>query len=63
MKGFPIHFNVYANSQEEADEATLAIKNFIKESANKGVAITASKISRAINKWGLNPFVMNYFKK
>ena len=63
MQGFPITFNVYANSKEEADEATLAIKNLITECANRGVAITANKISWAIRKWGLNPFVMNYFKR
>lgn len=63
MQGFPINFNVYANSKEEADEATLAIKDFITESANRGIAITANKISRAIKKWGANPFVINYFKK
>lgn len=63
MQGFPINFNVYANSQEEADEATKAIKQFITDSANRGIAITAEKISRAVNKWGSNPFVINYFKK
>ena len=63
MQGFPISFNVYANSQEEADKATLAIKQFITDSANMGVAITAEKILRAVSKWGHNPFVVNYFKK
>ena len=63
MQGFPINFNVYANSQEEADMATLAIKQFITDSANRGVAITADKIYRAVKKWGLSPFVINYFKK
>ena len=63
MQGFPINFNVYANSKEEADEATLAIINFITDNANRGVAITANKISRAIKKWGSSPFVINYFKK
>ena len=63
MQGFPINFNVYANSQEEADEATKAIKQFITDCANRGVAITATKILRAVNKWGANPFVINYFKK
>lgn len=63
MQGFPISFNVYANSQAEADEATFAIKQFITDNANRGVAITAEKILRAIKKWGYNPFVVNYFKK
>lgn len=62
MKGFEVKFNVYANTQEEADLASGAIKQFISEMAQKGVAVTAEKVSHAINKWKGSPFVINYFR-
>ena len=62
MQGYEIKFNVYADSQEEADSATLAVKSLISEYASRGVAVTGSKISEAVEKWKGNIFVFNYFK-
>lgn len=62
MSGFELKFNVYANSQEEADAAAGAIKAFISSMAQKGVAVTANKIAEAVSKWKDNYFVTNYFK-
>lgn len=62
MSGFEIKFNVYANSQEEADRATEAIKAFISEKAKMGIAVTADKITAAVSKYRDNYFVTNYFK-
>ena len=62
MKGFEVKFNVYANSQDEADAASLAIKRFISGLAERGVAVTADKIAEAADKWKNNYFVTNYFK-
>lgn len=62
MGGFEIRFNVYANSQDEADRATDAIKAFINAKASQGVAVTADKIAAAVNKYKDNYFVTNYFK-
>lgn len=63
MIGAKIVFNVYANSQEEADVASKAIATFIDNMAKQGVAVTAEKLSQAIQSWGNNPLVRNYFKK
>ena len=63
MEGYEISFNVYANSQEEANIASRAIKDFINAKARDGVAVTASKLAEAINKWRDNVFVTNYFKR
>lgn len=63
MIGAKIAFNVYANSQEEADTASKAIATFIDNMAKQGVAVTAEKLSQAIQSWGNNPLVRNYFKK
>lgn len=60
MKGFEVKFNIYANSQEEADEASQAIKDFIAENAKNQVAITANKVSKAIKNWKSNVFVKNH---
>ena len=62
MGGFEIRFNVYAASQEEADRATDAIKAFINAKAQQGIAVTADKITAAVNRYKDNYFVTNYFK-
>ena len=62
MQGFELRFNVYAETQEEADAATQAIKGFISDMARNGVAVTANKLTSAIAKWKNNVFVTNYFK-
>ena len=62
MQGFEVKFNVYANSQEEADRASAIIKHFITEQAQSGVAVTANRIAEAVEKWKGNYFVTNYFK-
>lgn len=60
MKGFEVKFNIYANSQEEADEVSQTIKDFIAENAKNQVAITANKVSKAIKNWKSNVFVKNH---
>ena len=62
MIGAKITFNVYANSQEEADVASKAIATFVDNMAKQGVAVTANKLSQAVQSWGNNPLVRNYFK-
>ena len=62
MQGFEVKFNVYANSQTEADDAANAIKGFISQLAQKGVAVSAQRLVEAISKWKDNYFVINYFK-
>lgn len=62
MQGYKIEFNVYAESQAEADQAAEAIKRFISAQAQEGRAVTAKKISEAVTRWSNNFFVKNYFK-
>lgn len=63
MKGFQISFNVFADSQEEADMASTVIRKFVDDNARKGVAVTANKLIEAINKYGNNIFVNSYLRK
>lgn len=62
MQGFEVRFKVYAETQEEADTASAAIRGFIAEKAAKGIAVTGRKIAEAVSKWKDNVFVTNYFK-
>jgi hypothetical protein len=66
MKGFPITFNIYAESEQEAEEARMAIVAFIGQHARQGRAVTGRKIAQPIANWDKNLIVknqiINYFK-
>ena len=59
MRGYEVKFNIYANSQEEADAVSRAFKDFISDNARQGVAVTAARIVEAVRKWGNNQFIRN----
>ena len=63
MQGYEIRFNVYADSQEEADKASDAIKAFISARASEGVAVTANKLTEAVARYKDNYFVSQYFRR
>lgn len=66
LKGFPLSFNIYAESEEEVQEAKRAIVEFIGYHASQCRAVTAGKVAQAIRNWQSNPIVrnriINYFK-
>ena len=62
MQGYPISFNIYAESAEEAEMAAQAIKDFISAKARVGVAVTAKKVAQAIDKWSGSVLVTNFFR-
>ena len=62
MQGYPISFNVYAETAEEAEAASQAIKDFISAKARVGVAVTADKLTKAVERWRDSIIVTNYFK-
>lgn len=57
MQGYEVKFNIYAESQEEADTVSQLFKGFVNENARSGIAVTAAKIQEAFRRWGSNPFV------
>lgn len=59
MKGIEIKFNIYAESEDDAELARKAIVSFISENANEGRAVSASKIAKAISMWKSNIFIKN----
>lgn len=66
LKGFPISFNIYAENEEEVEEARKAIVEFIGLHASQCRAVTAKKVAQAITNWEKFPLVrnqiINYFK-
>jgi len=62
MKGYEIRFNVYAESQEEAEAASQALRQFVDAKARQGIAVTAVKLSEAVGRFKDNYFVNQYFK-
>lgn len=66
MQGYEVRFNIYAESQAEADAVSQAFKDIISENARQGVAVTAAKVTEAVRRWGGNTFlrsrITNYFR-
>lgn len=62
MDGYEIKFNVYANSQEEADRVSLLLGKFVNDNARQGIAVTAGKIAAAVTKFQNSFIVKNYLK-
>lgn len=62
MEGYKIQFNIYANSQEEADAVSRIFAQFVNDNAKEGRAVTAQKLLSVVSKWGTNPIVKNYFR-
>lgn len=66
LSGFPVTFNIYAETQEEAEDCRMAIIAFIGYHASQCRAVTAKKVAQALSNWDKNPIVksqiINYFK-
>ena len=63
LQGFPITFNIYAESQQEAEEARMALIAFIGQHAREGRAVTGRKIAQAVARWDSNPIVRSQIIK
>jgi hypothetical protein len=64
---YPISFEIYAHSPQEAEEARMAIIAFIGLHARQGRAVTGEKIAKAVANWDKNPIVrskvIRYFEE
>ena len=60
LQGYPIQFNIYAESPEEAAQAQQAICQFINTHAKAGRAVTGKKIIDAIGQWDKNILIRNH---
>lgn len=61
-----ISFNVWANDDKEAEALKKAFCDFIDWFGQRGIKVTASKLTNAVNNWQNNILVknsvINYFK-
>lgn len=62
MKAYKVEIYLYAESEQEAQEAAQAAYDFVKDSYNNGVLVTARKFTDIIRKWGNNPLVRSFIK-
>lgn len=63
MKGYEIKFNIYAENEQEAEDARKSIAEFISEHARNGRAVTGRKITDALSRWKDNIIVRNHIIK
>lgn len=59
LKGLPITFNVYAESEDEIKTLYTVVTEFIRINAEQGRAVTANKVAQALRSWDKNPIVRN----
>lgn len=59
MNGFPITFNIYANNEQEVEVARFVITEFIRRHAEEGRAVSATKITEALQNCENNPMIRN----
>ena len=58
-----ISFNIYANSDEEAENGRKAIIQFINIMGQHGAKVSGSKIADAVGKLNSNPFIFSQIIK
>ena len=64
MEGIkPITFNIYANSDEEAERGRKAIVQFINIMGQHGAMVSGDKLAEAVSKLGENPFITSQIIK
>lgn len=62
MQVCKIEFFVYCNKEQEANELSRALYEFVNAKREQGIAVKAAKLTEAINKFKDNYFVTNYLK-
>lgn len=63
MKVFPITIKIYAEDEQEAEQARHALGGFVDQLGQMGIAVTGNKISQAVPKWDKNPLVKSQIIK
>lgn len=62
-----ISFNIYANSEEEAERGRRAIVNFIDIMGQHGARVSGDKLYEAVKMLNTTPFItgqiINFFKR
>lgn len=59
---YKIDMYVYAESQDEADKLAQALKAFVNQQRERGVAVTAHRLNALLCQWGNNPIITNFLR-
>jgi hypothetical protein len=66
MEGYKVSFNIFAESQEQADETSRQLGAFVDGCAAKGVAVSAGRILPLLRQIETSPFLqarlINYLR-
>ena len=59
LKVFPMTLKLYAHDEQEVEVLRFVFTEFVKLQAEQGRAVTAEKLTRALQNWDKNPLVRN----
>ena len=62
MQPYKIEMYVYADSQQEADRLQATLRAFVESKRNQGVAVTASSLTNAVERFGTHPLINNFLR-
>ena len=57
MNVYPITIKIYADSEQEAQQAQQALGQFVNDMGAMGIPVTGNKIATAVPRWNQNSFV------
>jgi hypothetical protein len=57
MQVYEIKLPIYAESQHEAEAARQALRQFVADHRQRGIPVTAAKVSKALTNLMSNPFI------
>lgn len=63
MQVFPITIKIYAENEQEAEQARHALGGFVDQIGRHGLMVTGNKITAAVTRWEQNPFVKSQILK
>ena len=62
-KLYTAQFYVYARNEQEVQELTRAINDFVRERYHSGTLVRADSLMKALVTFKNNPFVINFLRK
>ncbi len=60
---YTAQFYVYARNEQEVQELTRAMNDFVRERYHSGTLVRADSLMKAIETFRNNPFVINFLRK
>lgn len=60
LQVYSVEFKVYAESKAEADALQTELYSFVNHKREQGIAVTASKVMKALQRFRDNIFVNNF---